>query len=796
MKRICMAFLGLLFIWTGAAQTKPVPKKPATSKVPAKSDMDRMMEEAMKGMSKEDQESMRKMMQEAKPALENMMNSTADYPEFTNNEALIPARDAAKISSIGKRSFTKSELLQNTQLLYTKLTTNAPAEEKAIISQVLAKHKKADEIMAAASTAFLMGHRPAAAGLAMKAVLADPNSLVYQNNLAAILTQTGYPEKAIPYLNSLRQVKPFNSTLNSNLGYAWFYLGELDSASRYIQFALRRNPAHAEAQLCAGVIAEAQGDEPSATHAYEESFTETASHLPVKMLQNKGRTNPAEKVDYERLIHSITIFEYFDSNWSKLPAIVNDVSAWEQNKAVIMGLDTMHEKVSKEIEGFKEEASREIDALMKSDNTKEGDVFASEMMKASLEGLNMMSKPALYILAILSEEYKRMVVEMQDSALAVGKFIEYQRDLKTKVPPDAKCQVIERKSNEFMQAVNPRLEKLWKRNLEKFRVWLNVWCTWRWFIVGNVKKTVTSELLGWEIAFLDFRGDAMHSFQIEEPSCRATTEPAAKEMEDLAYYYTDCIPEVKLPFSISTLEASANAAKMDGNDFGIRYTGKAIPNATLSYGVSNNIITEPGLFSNAGITTSEGGMAPLGVNYADNSADDELVPLPKLPAASEDDLTPLPKIPAVKEDELTPLPKLPKAPADELTPLDKGLLLSPADRKALAQAVLTRASLNKALKNKCLKVSMGKLDMRTPKLVVTMGDFTFDESYVFNEESGEWEKKTGKLVVTYGDFEFDESKTTPNTTDPSPPASTLKTVISTGMEMLKETAKSFVNLFR
>lgn len=81
--------------------------------------------------------------------------------------------------------------------------------------------------MAAASTAFLMGHRPAAAGLAMKAVLADPASLVYQNNLAAILTQTGYPEKAIPYLNTLRQVKPGNSTLNNNLGYAWFYLGKL-----------------------------------------------------------------------------------------------------------------------------------------------------------------------------------------------------------------------------------------------------------------------------------------------------------------------------------------------------------------------------------------------------------------------------------------------------------------------------------------------------------------------------------------------------------------------------------------
>ncbi|TAH00928.1 MAG: hypothetical protein EAZ17_05860 [Sphingobacteriales bacterium] len=751
-----------------------------------------MMQEAMKGMSKEDQEEMKKMMKSVQPAMDKMMNSTADYPEFTENLQLVPAKNQSKITGIEKKIFSPAALQQNTLALYTKLMINAPAEEKKIVNQVVTKHKKADVLMAAASTAFLMGHRAAAAGLAMKAVMIDGKNIVYQNNLAAILTQTGYPEKAIPYLNTLRAVKPGNSTLNNNLGYAWFYLGELDSASKYIQLALRRNPAHAEAQLCAGVIAEAHGDEPSAIHAYEEAFTETASHLPANMLRNKNKTNPSALVDYQRLIHSITIFEYFDSNWSKLPVITNEVTAWEKNTATLKGLDTMHEKISKEIEGFKKEAEKEIEALLDNDKTPDGDKFVAEMMTANLEGLNMMSKPALYILAILTEEYKRMVTEMQDSALAVQRFVDYQRDLKSKVAPDAKCPVFDRKSNEFMQAVNPRMHKLWKRNLEKFRVWLNVWCTWRWFITGNVKNTVTVELLEWELGFLDLRRSAFRTFVVESQHCKTVDEPTAIEAEDLLYYYTDCIPEVKLPFSISTLEASANAAKMDNNAFGIKYSGQPIPNASFTFGISGTVLSEPGLYGNPGMKTSEGGITPQGINYADANDDDELIPLPKLPPASEDDLTPLPRIFKEPLDELNPLPKIPKAPLDDLVPLDKGLLLSPADKKALAQAHIARLSLNKKLKRNCINVGTGKLEVITPKIVVGEGELIFEESMIYEEKTGQWGKQKGKIVVGEGELIFEELPTGSDKTEPSK----LQTIINNGMEILKTTAKSVANLFK
>jgi hypothetical protein len=198
----------------------------------------------------------------------------------------------------------------------------------------------------------------------------------------------------------------------------------------------------------------------------------------------------------------------------------------------------------------------------------------------------------------------------------------------------------------------------------------------------------------------------------------------------------------------------------------------------MTYGVSGSVISEPGLYSNPGIKTAEGGMTPLGMNQSQNSAEDELVPLPKLPPTTEDDLVPLPRLPKVTDDELVPLPK--------------GPLLTQEDKKALAQARISRISLNKKLKRNCLVVGTGELELIPLKLVVGVGELTFDESMIFNEETGQWEKKEGKIIIGEGELSFVDLPSDTGKTEPS----TLHTVISNGMEILKMTAKMVVNLFK
>ena len=199
---ISLGVTGLLF-----AQPKPKPKQSSQS------EMDRQMAEAMKDMSPEEQAEMKKMMGQVMPELMQKNTTISDNPAFSDNKLLIPKKDIVYINSIPKKIFTKTDITTSTASLFSKLMLKAAPEEKTIINKIIAKEKKGTGMMGASVTAFIQGHSQAAMGLAMKAVLANPDNPVYQNNLAAILSQSGYPEKAIPYLRKLQQQFPGNSTV-------------------------------------------------------------------------------------------------------------------------------------------------------------------------------------------------------------------------------------------------------------------------------------------------------------------------------------------------------------------------------------------------------------------------------------------------------------------------------------------------------------------------------------------------------------------------------------------------------
>ncbi|QNA46388.1 tetratricopeptide repeat protein [Lacibacter sediminis] len=762
MEKLCL-FIGFFLITTIAfTQTKP---KPTPQKKPAQSEMDKMMEEAMQGMSLEEKAEMRKMMKEVMPTLNEVNAKTADYPEFSNNKLLLPAKDAARINSINNKSFSQAEVISTTTTLFSKLMLNAPASEKAIINKVVAKEKKAAALMAASIIAFLQGHNEAAIGLSMKAVLADGSNLIYQNNMAAMLTQCGYADKAIPYLRKLLLQQPGNSTLHNNMGYAWFYLGEKDSAKKYIQFALRRNPAHAEARLCAGVLKEAEGDPVAAAKEYEKSFEEIPNSISERTAKNRNTKNPVETIDYKKLIGEITVYEYFTKEWSQMPSFDNTVAAYEKNKGKKESYDKMYKKLYSKVKEIEQKASKEINDLQ----SKGEDEFVKTMTKENLKGINMMSKPALYIMAILSNEQKRMMAANMQEDLKLRKYIEEQLKIRNSVSANPKCGEYEEKAEKFMQAVNPKIKEHWEKRLEEFRIWLNAWCTWRWYITGNAKNTVTVELTNWINGFLDLHSAAMRDLRIEQPHCRpeSTIYPAA--LKDLDIPYFNCPAVVEFPVNTNLLKLSAEAAALSKNNSGIEYKGGTIPNVSLSFGIGKSNITEPGLYGNPYFKTADGNISQSGNNYAGSYADDELVPITKIPPF-----------------ELEPLDKklLPKKPGS----------LSAFDKKALAEANIYRQLLNKKLKTDCsFIVGQGTLEFEEPKLIVGRGELTFEgKTYIYDEAKDDWIEKTEtKFIVGVGELIFEELP-------PEQPVkpSMLETVISNGMQMITKAGSTIINLFK
>jgi len=317
--------LGLVLLFVMAAAFSQPSKKPAPQKQPSPADMNKMMEEAMKGTSKEDQAAMKKVMENMMPEMTQGNSKMANYPEFASNKQLVPKKDIARINAIPKKKLTKADINSYATDLYNKLMTKGNAAEMTMVKKIIAQTPKANDISGAAILAMMQGHAQAAMALSMKAVQLDPANPNYQNNMASLLTQYGYPEQAVPVLQKLRNDFPENSTVMNNLAHAWLGLGEIDSAKSIIKKAAGLNPYHPETKQTEGVIEEATGNPEKAAEDYGESMENAIDPVTEQLIKNnKGQSNSS--LDYEKLKHSITIYEYFRKDWIKIPALSDNVS--------------------------------------------------------------------------------------------------------------------------------------------------------------------------------------------------------------------------------------------------------------------------------------------------------------------------------------------------------------------------------------------------------------------------------------------------------------------------------------
>ncbi|MFL5739593.1 MAG: tetratricopeptide repeat protein [Flavisolibacter sp.] len=731
MKLYILTFLLLLIASTSFSQ--PPKKTVAKEKPEASSKSDKAMEEAMKGMSEEDKAEMRKMVKEVMP---DMMKETGPDPvSFTDNKSLVPSRDALRINNISKKTFTDADITTNAALLYTKLAVKIKADEKAIISRVLTQTHDGSSLMSAAVTCLMQGHYQASMGLAMKAVLADPKNVTYQSNLAAILSQSGYPENAIPLLKKLSAQFPRNSTVLNNLGYAWLSLGEIDTARRYLGYAAMRNPNNPETQLCRGFIEELKGDPKKAADNYVESFEELPNPFTETMAKNVKAGDRLNEIDFEKIKSRITIYEYFKKDWIKIPVLKDDVSAYDNNMSIKNGYEKMFDQLNKDIEAMSAASNAEVDALM----DKGMDQFARTMAKENMKGLSMMSMPAVYVQKILVAYLKKWTEDYTRQYDSLKVQINIKKKEMTKSADDDKCKDYERRDNEFMTYANPLIRDFNVQRMEAFRVWLNAFCTWSWYITGNPKNVVLTQCITWTNALVElYRSAVSDQVAIARTCVMQNGKDTASIAPPLIPNFT-CPPVVSIPIGLDEIRLSAGAMNFDNNSWNIKQAeGMAMPNVTLTFGMDKNDIAEAGKYGNPYVKTGNGSANSSGIGNDD-----------------EDQLTPLPNL----KDKLTPLSKI---PPDELTPLDPRLLdtdkkLTSLDMKKIRQAELARKLLKEAMSTKC----PGELpDKNNRKKIfeVRLGKLEMDD--VWDEERGAWIDPDGNprppLVLSLGKLEVYE----------------------------------------
>ncbi len=687
-------------------------------KQPSQSEINKMMEDAMKaeGMSKEEQAEMKKMMEEIMPVLVQQNATTADYPTFASNNELVPARDAIRINAISKKAISNSDINSYVANLFNKIMTKGKPTEVTLVKQVLAKTTKANDISAAAVTAMLQGHPEAAMALSMKAVQLSPANVNYQNNMAALLTQYGYAEQAIPVLQKVRMELPGNSTVLNNLAHAWLSLGEKDSARMYANGAMLVNPSHPDALLCGGLMDEVTGGDPI------DKYTGAMESAPNEFIKNVIKNNgAAHSLDWNKIKKHIAIYEYFPQSWMQMPApLSNNVKGYNEDMAMKGAYSKMVEKITTEIETMTQELSKELENLADKDEAE----FVKTMAKESIKGLSFMSKPATEVLQVLQSYQMQVQISLSDSLKTILTWKEKLDKIKdaeisrieeaNRKKKNSQCKDIKAKldelENEYLVKVNTRLRNLLTKNVDEYRQWLNAWITWNWYVVGNVKNVVLIQDLGMTAHLVATYGEIVHSMEALPEHCTAKTIDIEKNIAAPPIPNFTCPAVVNIPSGSEWNQLSNEAKNFDANKYGIKKGINPVPNVSVAYGVGN-MIAQPGIAPY--IKTANGSVLPA------TGGADELAPIPNI---DKSELAPIPKIPL---EQLTPIPNIPKG--EELVPIPD-LRKSQLAKELLKHTMTASCGGKKPAKKLKVKVSAdySKLKIEEDKFVVGIGELVMD----------------------------------------------------------------------
>jgi tetratricopeptide (TPR) repeat protein len=562
------------------------------NKPPTQADMNKMMEEATKNMTPEQKEQMKKMMGGAMPAFDEK-NKPAFYPEFTDNRQLMPKKDVARINAIPKKKLTQADIGAYAANLYNKIMTKGNAEEIALVKKLLTNCTSANDFGNAAIICMMQGHAQAAMAMSMKAVQAAPTNANWQNNMASLLTQYGYAEQAIPVLQKLNTEFIDNSTVLNNLAQAWLDLGVTDSAKVYSLAAIKSNPLNSDAQLCGGVLDEAEGNTTEAIEKYTQAMEQSPDPFTETLLKNSTGKSNLDKLDWGKIKNNITIYAYFPKDWIKVPELSDNVSGFETDAATQNGYATMFRLLEKEIQKILNIAQLQTNTSLK----KSKEEFAQEIMKEGMKhGNSFISNPARILVTLITIKIQKLSQEFAQEKQKLDELIKKKRQEKINAGKNDDCAATDKRNNQFLSDVNPMLRKLFAKYIEEYRIWLNAYCTWTWYVTGNIKNTSTSLCLSFTQFYANLFKDAIAA-QIKDAPCgkeglrgdRESTAPLPKIPG------FNCPTVVSMPVGMDWQALDNGIKSFDGNSLNINKSpGTPLPNMSIAYGLGGKMIAEPG----------------------------------------------------------------------------------------------------------------------------------------------------------------------------------------------------------
>ncbi len=369
-------------------------------KVPTQKEIDNMMKEMQKAMDE--------MSPEDKKMMDSMgikMPSMKDIPKLTDKQMadawedekrIVPKRDDARIAAIPK-AVANSKMGAYIAAVHNKL---ASVFKPAVVSTgnkmydyIKSNSKNAGEAANMTMGLWLAGKPELALYVLGKLCAIDAGNTDALSNYSAMLSMQGAQHLAIPILNNLNARYPKNSTLLNNLGQAWFGLGEIARAEKYLDSTIRIYAYHPQANLTKSLIEESKGNKQQAIEAVKRSMVKAYSMEKENRLNKLGYKIKPKDIAWNKPMPQDALgLEKF--KWPEYPMNV------EESKILEMEWDAFKKRCQDEIDELKvqEEA---LEKKVEQTN----DVRTKQLLQAGQRGIMADPLPRLAYKAIAKLHY-------------------------------------------------------------------------------------------------------------------------------------------------------------------------------------------------------------------------------------------------------------------------------------------------------------------------------------------------------------------------------------------------------
>jgi hypothetical protein len=603
----------LLFGWSSLFAQPG--KKPEKEKPPTQKEMEEMMKEAEKmmgEMSPEDKKMMDSMGIKT-PSLKNAPKVTDKQlaDAWENENRIVPKRDAARIAAI-PNAVTDSKMAAYIAAVQKSVTALLKPEVVATGNKaydyIKSVSKNSGEAANMSVGFWLAGQPEIAIHILGKICAEDAGNTDNLNNYAAMLSMLDAPQLAIPILNNLNTKFPKNSTLLNNLGQAWFGLGEIGKAEKYLDSVIRIYAYHPQANLTKAAIEESRGNivnakeavKKSMQHSYTKDKEEKLAKLGEKTSEKNFRLPRRTKADpmnlsgfqspgFPKSVDECIqaekewkeFYDQLDNKYSllqKLKKQADEIAAKGQALRLKADMDLVRTAMAKP--GTQ---GQFISVPMYADRAGKMYTAYTELYSKKLESFlkkaaDYMKGEAVTVANLYSEEMKKLHEEDNEQT-GEGK------------PNKDYCPKYKEASDKYLKIINPKLEEFYKESLKLQKEFLNESAYWYLYI--QWPDTYEATKLSFQMSWLNTLKQGMGLsgfdkgypfFSITQYVCKKEEkEPGKnklKEFDDIACQYNS-----KVDFKTIVIETNCSHTKITYNmgpakiiekELGTEYTGSTI----------------------------------------------------------------------------------------------------------------------------------------------------------------------------------------------------------------------------